>query len=79
MVSWLSGRKAPARVPTDIVVPLRYWDDTMFLKNTVMFNMSRYDAALDAEKLYDSLGRVVARREWRTLGARLRNNVSNRA
>lgn len=38
--------------------------------------MSRYDAALDADKLYNSLERLVARKGWRKLGARLRKNVS---
>lgn len=74
MAGWF-GRKAPARVPTEIVVPLRYWDDTALLRNVVVFNMTRYDAALDPEKFYRSLERVVARKGWRKLGARLRKNV----
>lgn len=79
MTSWFGWKAPPPRVPTDIVVPLRYWDDTALLKNTVLFTMSRYDAALDAEKLYNSLERLVARKGWRKLGARLRKNVSDTA
>lgn len=78
MTTWF-GRKAPARVPTDIVVPFRYWDDTALLRNAVVFNMTRYDVALDAEKLYDGLERLVARKGWRKLGGRLRKNVSKTA
>lgn len=76
MANWW-GRKMSARVPTDIVLPLRYWDNTALLKNVVVFCMSRYDAAMDAEKLYMSLERLVRRKGWRKLGARLRKNVSN--
>ena len=76
MASWFR-KEAPAQVPTDIVVPLRYWDDSTVLKSLVVFSMSRYDAALDADKLYRSLERLVARKGWRKLGARLRKNVSD--
>lgn len=75
MASWFGGRKAPAKVPTDIVVPIRFWDDTTVLRSFVMYNLSRYDAAMDPEKLRSSLERLVARRGWRKLGARLRKNV----
>lgn len=71
------GRKTPARVPTDTVVPLRYWDDTTVLKSLVVFSLSRFDAALDAETLHTSLERLLSRRGWRKLGARLRKSVSS--
>ncbi|KAM0806699.1 hypothetical protein AB5N19_07036 [Seiridium cardinale] len=73
MASWF-GKKAPARVPTDTVVPLRYWDDTVVLKSLVVYSLYRYDVALDAKKLYDSLERLVSLKGWRKLGARLRKN-----
>lgn len=75
MAGWF-GRKAPARVPTDIVAPLRYWDDNVALKALVVYSLSRFDEALDAEKLRSSLERLIARKGWRKLGARLRKNVS---
>lgn len=75
MASWF-GRKAPARVPTDTVVPLRYWDDNVALKSLVVFSLSRFDEALDAGKLHSSLERLISRKGWRKLGARLRKNVS---
>lgn len=74
MATWF-GRKAPAKVPTDIVAPFRYWDDTTVLRSLVVYTLSRYDAAMDPEKLGSSLERLVARKGWRKLGARLRKNV----
>lgn len=75
MYSWFK-REAPALVPTDVVAPLRYWDDTVVVKSLVVFSMSRFDVALDAKKLYSSLERLISRKGWRKLGARLRKNVS---
>ncbi|KUI61555.1 hypothetical protein VP1G_08740 [Cytospora mali] len=74
MASWFR-RITPARVPTDIVVPFRYWDDTVVLKSIIVFHMSRYNAVLDPEKLHKSLERLLARKGWRKLGARLRKNT----
>ena len=44
------GPKAPARVPTDTVAPLRYWDDTVVVNSLGVYSMARYDVALDHEK-----------------------------
>lgn len=74
MSGWF-GKAAPARVPTDTVVPLRYWDETVILKSLVIFSLSRFDAALDARRLYESLERLVSMEGWRKLGARLRKNA----
>ncbi|KAK7736707.1 hypothetical protein SLS53_006917 [Cytospora paraplurivora] len=41
----------------------------------IVYTMSRYDDALDADKLYNSLECLVARKGWRKLGARLRKNA----
>lgn len=74
MASWFA-KPAPARVSTDVVAPIRYWDDSAALKSLVVFSLWRYDVALDATKLYDSLERLVSMKGWRKLGARLRKNV----
>ena len=74
MRGWF-GPKAPARVPTDTVAPLRYWDDTVVVKSLVVYSLARYDAALDPEKLRSSLEKLCSLDGWRKLGARLRKNV----
>lgn len=75
MAKWFGRKAPPALVPTDTVLPLRYWDDTVVLKSLVVFSMAKYDVALDAEKLRNSLEALAARKGWRKLGARLRKNV----
>ncbi|KAI1326770.1 hypothetical protein F5Y16DRAFT_373972 [Xylariaceae sp. FL0255] len=75
MSSWF-GRKAPAIIPTDMVVPLRHWDDNLLLKSLVVYCLARYDVPLDPEKLHSSLERLVSLEGWRKLGARLRKNAN---
>jgi hypothetical protein len=76
MANWFKSKADPALVPTDLVLPLRFWDDTVVLKSLVVYSLARYDVALDAEKLREGLEGLVARKGWRKLGARLRKNVS---
>lgn len=73
MSSWF-GPKAPSRVPTDTVAPLRFWDDAVLLKSLVVYFLARYDSLLDAEKLRSSLERLASIKGWKKLGARLRKN-----
>ncbi|KAF7537112.1 hypothetical protein G7054_g3994 [Neopestalotiopsis clavispora] len=75
MSGWF-GKAAPERVPTDTVVPMRYWDDSVVLKSLVVFSLSRFDVALDANRLHESLEKLLSMEGWRKLGARLRKNAS---
>ena len=69
------GSAAPARVPTDAVIPLNFFDDTPLWRAFVLYSMFVFDDVLDTEKLRSSLEALVQREGWRKLGARLRRNV----
>lgn len=78
MISFLSRRRtAPQRVPTDQVVPVGFFDDTIIFRTFVLYTLFVFDDVLDVQKLHSSLERVVARPGWNKLGARLRRNVSS--
>ena len=66
---------APARIPTDTVVGLKFLDDSLINRNFVMNPLYIFDDVLDAKKLRSSLERLVEREGFRKLGARLRKNV----
>jgi hypothetical protein len=77
----LAGRKAKktqqARVPTDEVLPVFFFDDTPMLRNAIMCWTMRFNDVLDPEKLRQSLARLVSREDgWRKLRGRIRLNVS---
>ncbi|KAL2192814.1 hypothetical protein P885DRAFT_81827 [Corynascus similis CBS 632.67] len=75
MISFLSRRRtAPQRVPTDQVVPVGFFDDTIIFRTFVLYTLFVFDDVLDVQKLHSSLERVVARPGWNKLGARLRRN-----
>jgi hypothetical protein len=79
MFSFLSGSpKAPQRVPTDRVVPVGFFDNTIIFRTFVLNTLFVFDDVLDVQKLHSSLERVVARPGWNKLGARLRRNVSSK-
>ncbi|PHH59829.1 hypothetical protein CDD81_2465 [Ophiocordyceps australis] len=66
------GKTAPAPVPTDSVVPLRFYD-VLPLVQALMFNTTFViDDVLDPLKLQQSLAALAERDGWRRLGARLR-------
>ncbi|WQF75126.1 Putative chloramphenicol acetyltransferase-like domain superfamily [Colletotrichum destructivum] len=69
-----SQRKAPQRVPTDRVVPVGFFDDTIIFRTFVLYTLFVFDDVLDAAKLRGSLESVVSRPGWHKLGARLRRN-----
>jgi hypothetical protein len=71
-----SSPKAPQRVPTDLVVPVGFFDDTIIFRTFVLYTLFVFDDVLDPERLHTSLERVVSRPGWNKLGARLRRNVS---
>ncbi|KAL2173568.1 uncharacterized protein P884DRAFT_211360 [Thermothelomyces heterothallicus CBS 202.75] len=65
---------APQRVPSDHVVPVGFFDDTIIFRTFVLYTLFVFDDVLDVEKLRSSLERVVARPGWKKFGARLRRN-----
>jgi hypothetical protein len=67
---------APDRIPTDKVIPMYCFDDTMIYRTFVFYSMFVFDDVLDAHSLSGSLERLVKRDGWQKLGARLRRNVS---
>lgn len=76
MFGFLSSQpKAPQRVPTDHVVPVGFFDDTIIFRTFVLYTLFVFDDVLDVQKLHSSLERVVSRPGWNKMGARLRRNV----
>ncbi|GKT61344.1 lysR family regulatory protein [Colletotrichum tofieldiae] len=69
-----STPQAPPCVPTDRVIPVGYFDDTVVFRTFVMYTMFVFPEVLDTEKLRTSLEDVVRRPDWDKLSARLRRN-----
>lgn len=69
------ARAAPPQVPTDQVVPMLYFDDTNMTRGMIMCHTMKFHDVLDADKLHDSLSRLLNLGGWRKLGGRLRLNV----
>ena len=65
----------PTKVPTDLVIPLRYFDDTPIFRAFILHTMFVFDDVLNPQKLRGSLEALIERDGWRKLGARLRRNV----
>lgn len=74
------ARKPPAcpREPTDEVVPLPFFDDTLLLASSIHTMMYVFDKVLDPEKLEDAIERLAQRPDWRKISARIRRNVGPR-
>ncbi|KAJ4859487.1 hypothetical protein T069G_04475 [Trichoderma breve] len=66
--------KAPQPVPTDKIVPVGFFDDTIIFRTFVLYTLFVFDDVLDPQSLRTSLERVVSRPGWNKLGARLRRN-----
>lgn len=71
-----TSRSAPARVPTDRVIPVHYWDDSPLYRRIALYNLKVFDDVLDPEKLRTSLEHLVSQTTWSKLGGRLRKDVS---
>jgi hypothetical protein len=71
----MDSLKTPQKVETDDVYPLHMLDNTEPLRGTVVTWTLRFDDVLDADKLHDSLSRLLDMGDWRKLGGRLRLNV----
>lgn len=65
----------PAKVPTDTVVPFRFWDNSSVLRMICMDFTFCFEDVLDASKLKNALERLLEIGEWRQLGARVRMRV----
>lgn len=76
-MSFFKGPAAPARVPTDKVIPLHFWDDSPLYRRIALYNLKVFDDALDPEMLRSSLETLVPQDTWQKLGGRLRKNVSD--
>ncbi|KAI1879838.1 hypothetical protein JX265_001459 [Neoarthrinium moseri] len=66
----------PTRVPTDTVIPFRYFDDTPLWRSFILYSMFVYDEVLDPERLRNSLEELARRDGWQKIGARLRRNFT---
>ncbi|XXH02546.1 hypothetical protein Hte_008922 [Hypoxylon texense] len=67
-------RKTPLTISSDTVVPLHRFDDTPLTRKVIVEFTMRFDDVLDPDKLRLSLEKLLSRRDWRKLGARLRLN-----
>ncbi|KAK8087331.1 hypothetical protein PG994_002305 [Apiospora phragmitis] len=72
---WYSKR-SPPRVPTDTVIRMHYFDDTIVFRTFVLYTLFVFDEVLDAQQLKSALERVVTREGWNKLGGRLRRDES---
>jgi hypothetical protein len=74
--SGLSPNMTQPRVESDIIVPVRFFDDTHTLRSIVMAWMFRIDEILAPDKLEAAISQLLTIPSWRHLGGRLRLNVS---
>jgi hypothetical protein len=76
MFNFFSGQSnAPQRVPTDRLVPVGFFYDTIIFSTFVLYTLFVFDDVLDPQKLRTSLEHLVSRPAWKKLGAGLRRNV----
>ncbi|KAI0882242.1 uncharacterized protein GGS22DRAFT_170532 [Annulohypoxylon maeteangense] len=71
-------QRPPPMIASDTVVPLHRFDDTPLTRKVIVEFTMRFDDVLDPEKLRISLDKLLSRRDWRKLGARLRLNTEGR-
>ncbi|KAH8894542.1 hypothetical protein GQ53DRAFT_643335 [Thozetella sp. PMI_491] len=64
----------PAAVIEDKVIRMHFFDDGPLWRAFILYSLFVFDDVLDADKLYESLERLVRRDGWCKLGARLRRN-----
>lgn len=68
-------RSRPSTIPTDRIIPLRFWDDLSHLRSLVHDFTFRFDDVLNVFKLRVALERLMEIGSWGQLGARIRQNV----
>lgn len=81
MCSIFRGRPAAAAadgVPTDQVIPLHFFDDSLIFRSIIVYMLIVVNDVLDPEKLRGSLERLIQRHGWQKLGGRLRKTVRQR-
>lgn len=71
-----SEAKVLPGVEEDQVYPVHMLDDTTTLRGIVVTWTMCFNDAMDADKLYGALSRLLEIGDWRKLGGRLRLNVS---
>lgn len=78
MLGWGPTQVEPhwQRVPTDEVLPMHHFDDNLLNRSIVLAWTLRFSDVLDADKLHDSLARLLEIGDWRKLGGRIRKCVS---
>lgn len=85
MASWLPPffssdsdppASTPLRVPTERVVPVGFFDDTIVFRTFTVYATFVYDEVLDVDKLHNGTTRLIERKGWDKLWARLRRSVS---
>ncbi|KAI1657779.1 hypothetical protein F4813DRAFT_73654 [Daldinia decipiens] len=64
--------KSPLTISSDTVIPLHRFDDTPINRKVIVEFTMRFDDVLNPDKLRLSLEKLLSRRDWRKLGARLR-------
>ena len=69
------GRSPPPLVESDDIYPVHMLDDTKTLRGIIVTWTLRFNDALDADKLYASLSRLLEIGDWRKVGGRLRLKV----
>ncbi|KIW01597.1 uncharacterized protein PV09_07069 [Verruconis gallopava] len=74
MGSYVSKPSSPPRIASDTVIPLHYFDDNSMLRSFVPEVTLRFDDVLDVDKIRNALDRLLSRKGWRKLGARVRFN-----
>ncbi|KAJ5619831.1 hypothetical protein N7510_003815 [Penicillium lagena] len=80
LLRWLTlerpqKRLAYEKVPTDMIMPVHYFDDTTLLRNSVQCWSLRFNDVLDPEMLRASLSQLLEREGWCKLGGRIRLNT----
>ncbi|KAI1080955.1 hypothetical protein F5B20DRAFT_579777 [Whalleya microplaca] len=72
------GKPGSDPVPTDRVLPLHFFENSLLVQGNNMAVSLVFDEVLDPEKLRQSLERLVKREGWQRLGGRLRKNASGK-
>jgi hypothetical protein len=75
MFSMFARKPVCSREPSDEVVSLPFFDDTLLLANAIHSTMYVFDKALDVERMEEAVERLAQRQDWRKISARLRRNV----
>ncbi|KAJ5388992.1 Transferase [Penicillium cataractarum] len=70
-----SRGRGPKTVPTDDIIPLRFWDTALCMRGTVIDISLKFDDCLDISKIRAALDELFKLDNWKQVGARLREHV----